>query len=188
MTAEERYPMLIGYSESGRKELHSVKEVATFICREGVYGDVKIMTESGEDFLDTFGIYINRISDMEYRTELLKTLIPMQKKLERGESIYELNEEDEKRIEDKIKEYLESKEYEMDFSAEIMAYESEGKEVPSEDFIKDELIRQMREQFTREAECEHEGHRWKETNADPENGTNDLECENCGLTEGIHWV
>ena len=33
-------------------------------------------------FLNTFGIYIDRIADMDYREELLKVLIPMQKKLD----------------------------------------------------------------------------------------------------------
>ena len=36
----------------------------------------------GKELLDTFGIYINKISDMEYRKELLKVLIPMQHEVE----------------------------------------------------------------------------------------------------------
>ena len=36
----------------------------------------------GKELLDTFGIYINKISDMEYREELLKVLIPMQHEVE----------------------------------------------------------------------------------------------------------
>lgn len=184
----KNYDVLIGYSSKESKELHSIKEVAEFICEEGVRNDLLITEPDGTFFLDTFGIYINKIEDMEYRTELLKVLIPMQGKLERGESIYELDEEDEKRIEDKIEEYLKSESYKLDFSTEVMSYESEGKEVPSEDFIKEELVKQMREQFIREIECEHNGHRWKETNVDLENGTDDLECENCGMVEGIHWM
>ena len=36
----------------------------------------------GKELLDTFGIYINKISDMKYREELLKVLIPMQHEVE----------------------------------------------------------------------------------------------------------
>ncbi len=36
----------------------------------------------GKELLDTFGIYINKISDMEYRDELLKVLVPMQHEVE----------------------------------------------------------------------------------------------------------
>ena len=36
----------------------------------------------GKELLDTFGIYINKISDMEYREELLKVLVPMQNEVE----------------------------------------------------------------------------------------------------------
>ena len=102
----KNYDVLIGYSSKESKELHSIKEVAEFICEEGMRNDLLITEPDGTFFLDTFGIYINKIEDMEYRTELLKVLIPMQGKLERGESIYELDEEDGKRIEDKIEEYL----------------------------------------------------------------------------------
>ncbi len=38
--------------------------------------------ENYEKILSTFGIYLNRIDDMEYRSELLKELIPMQYKIE----------------------------------------------------------------------------------------------------------
>lgn len=184
----KKYDVLIGYSSKAPQELHSVKEVAEFICKEGLHDDLLITEKDGTFVLDTFGIYINKIADMKYRTELLKILVPMQNKLERGEPIYELDEEDEKRIEDKIEEYLKSESYKLDFSTEIKLYESEGKEVPSDDFIKEELIKLMREQFIKEIECEHNGHRWKETNVDPENGANDLECENCGMMEGVHWM
>ena len=53
-----------------------------YICEKGVSGDVTITYEDGTPFLNTFGIYIDRISDMEYRSELLKVLIPMQKALD----------------------------------------------------------------------------------------------------------
>ena len=73
-----KYKKLYGFSDRETKELYSIEEVAKFIVEEGLYSDVKILTEDGEPLLDTFGIFINKISDMEYREELLKVLIPMQ--------------------------------------------------------------------------------------------------------------
>lgn len=76
-----KYAKLYGLSDRQTKELYSVKEVANFIIEEGLHSDVKIITEEGEHLLDTFGIFINKISDMEYREQLLKVLIPMQQKI-----------------------------------------------------------------------------------------------------------
>ena len=79
---DENHPNLIGHSVNGNQELHSVEEVAKFICDNGQLGDVTITYDDNTPFLNTFGIYIDRIADMEYRTELLKVLIPMQKELD----------------------------------------------------------------------------------------------------------
>ena len=57
--------------------------MAEFICKHGQYGDVRITTMEGKELLDTFGIYINKISDMEYREQLVKVLIPMQRDIQR---------------------------------------------------------------------------------------------------------
>ena len=76
------HPKLIGYSANGTCELNSVQEVAEFICQEGIYGDLTILTEEGDFFLNTFGTFIDRIADMDYRQELLEVLIPMQMELE----------------------------------------------------------------------------------------------------------
>lgn len=32
MSIEEKYPLLIGHSSQGNQELHSIQEVADFIC------------------------------------------------------------------------------------------------------------------------------------------------------------
>ena len=37
---QSNHPKLIGYSPNGTCELNSVQEVAEFICREGVHGDL----------------------------------------------------------------------------------------------------------------------------------------------------
>ena len=87
MTAEERYPLLIGHSLAGRTRLRNIQEVANFICTHGQYCDLRITQKDGTPFLDTFGIYINKIADMEYREELLKVLIPMQKAIDGTDEI-----------------------------------------------------------------------------------------------------
>ncbi len=91
---ESKYPLLIGRSVKGNKRLHSIQEVADFICTHGQYGDLTITQEDGTPFLDTFGIYINRISDMEYREELLKVLVPMQMRFENETFDLDCNDED----------------------------------------------------------------------------------------------
>lgn len=78
MDLEKKYPLLIGHSLAGRTRLYSMQQVADFICVHGQYDDLTILQEDGSFFLNTFGIYIDRIADMEYRKELLKILIPMQ--------------------------------------------------------------------------------------------------------------
>ena len=91
MSAEEKYPLLIGHSLAGRIRLHSIQEVANFICTHGQYSDLAITQKDGTPFLDTFGIYINKIADMEYRKELLKVLIPMQMEIDGTSRIEEEN-------------------------------------------------------------------------------------------------
>lgn|GEM_PF-206859 len=87
----KEYPVLIGHATGETKKLHSTQQVADFICRHGVREDVSVTYEDGRPFLNTFGIYIDRIADMEYRDELLKILIPMQRKMD-GTSEIEDNE------------------------------------------------------------------------------------------------
>lgn len=42
MTAEEKYPLLIGHSLAGRTRLRNIYEVANFICVHGQCGDLTI--------------------------------------------------------------------------------------------------------------------------------------------------
>lgn len=53
-----------------------------YICKHGQYGDVIVTQRDGAFFLNTIGIYIDRIADMDYREELLKVLIPEQMKID----------------------------------------------------------------------------------------------------------
>lgn len=76
------YPRLFGISDYEEKELFSVQEVAEFICSEGKNSDVSIYQENGLLLLNTFGLFLNKITDMEYREELLKVLVPMQEEIE----------------------------------------------------------------------------------------------------------
>ena len=76
------YERLFGISDYDERELFSVQEVAEFICEEGKHSDVSIYQENGALLLNTFGIFINQITDLEYREELLNTLIPMQREIE----------------------------------------------------------------------------------------------------------
>ena len=78
----KEYPLLIGCSRNGSKELHNIQEVADYICDIGLSDDVFITLPDGTPFIDTFGMYLNRIADMEYREELLTILIPMQMGIE----------------------------------------------------------------------------------------------------------
>ena len=75
---QTNHPTLIGYSDTGTYELHSVQDVAEFICQEGLHGDLRIYTQNGEFFLSTFGTFIDRMADMNYRQQLLEVLVPMQ--------------------------------------------------------------------------------------------------------------
>ena len=74
----------------------SIQEVANFICTHGQYSDLAVTQKDGTPLLDTFGIYINKIADMEYREELLKVLIPMQMEIDGTNRIEEENDEKEK--------------------------------------------------------------------------------------------
>ena len=79
---ENKYTNLIGYSDNKVEDLHSIEDVAKFICEEGLNGDVEIITPDGELFITTFGIYLDRVKDIDYRNELVKVLVPMQKNLD----------------------------------------------------------------------------------------------------------
>lgn len=79
----KQHPVLFGYCDSDMMgtELKSIEDVAKYIIEKGVSEDVRITHQDGTPFLDTFGVFINRISDMNYRENLLKVLIPMQQEL-----------------------------------------------------------------------------------------------------------
>ena len=59
------YERLFGVSDYDERELFSVQEVAEFICEEGKHSDVSIYQENGALLLNTFGLFLNKITDME---------------------------------------------------------------------------------------------------------------------------
>ena len=88
MKKTTEYPYLLGYAQGQSRRLeNNIQSVASFICTEGLKGDLTITTPENEFILDTFGIYINKIADMDYREELLKVLIPMQTALDGTDAI-----------------------------------------------------------------------------------------------------
>ena len=139
MTMDEKYPLLIGCTGTAKTELHSIKEVAEFICKNGRSEDLKILTPSGMPFITTFGFFLDKIADLEYRTELLKILIPMQQEIEKG--IFEGT--DEERIELELADYLESEQYETDAAIEIRWRQENGERTPSREYI-EELLKERK--------------------------------------------
>ena len=68
---------LIGYSMTENKQLKSIDEVAEFICKQGKHGDVTI-TNNGEPFITTIGIYLDKVADIRYRAQLMPILTKKQ--------------------------------------------------------------------------------------------------------------
>ena len=81
MNDKEKYPLLIGRSMIGNRRLHNAAEAADFICMSAEYGDTTITDVNGITVLTTYGMYIDKAVDTEYRDELLKALKPKQEEL-----------------------------------------------------------------------------------------------------------
>lgn len=78
----KQHPHLWGYGlVDNEVELTSYEEVAKFIIKNGVEGDVMITDDLDRPFISTIGIYLDKVADPSYRDELLKVLVPMQKEL-----------------------------------------------------------------------------------------------------------
>ena len=85
---------LMGYSKDESKQLQNVEEVADFICKNGKRGDVTI-TNNGEPFITTIGIYLDKVADIRYRAQLMPILTKKQKTLFSGiNKVSETNEDD----------------------------------------------------------------------------------------------
>lgn len=93
----------------------------------------------------------------------------------------------ERRLKDEAEEYAKTDEFSLD--KQDMRYKLERE---CEDILDDEKLNKMvKDQYIelrrRELYCEENGHAWKETNPDPENGTSDLDCECCGEHHTLQW-
>ena len=85
---------LRGYSKDESKQLKSIDEVADFICKNGKHGDVTI-TNNGEPFITTIGIYLDKVADIRYRSQLMPILVKKQKTLFSAiNKVSETNEDD----------------------------------------------------------------------------------------------
>ena len=71
---------LIGHFEGESKQLKTVEEVAEFICKNGKHGDVIIMN-NGEPFITTIGIYLDKVADIRYRSQLMPILTKKQEQI-----------------------------------------------------------------------------------------------------------
>ncbi len=71
---------LVGYAEGESKQLKNIEEVADFICQKGKHGDV-IITNNGEPFITTIGIYLDKVADIRYRAQLMPILTKKQKQI-----------------------------------------------------------------------------------------------------------
>ena len=78
------YPLLYGHSSNGCKELRGIEEVADYIVKEGLQSDLMITTPFDLRLITTYGPYIDKINDYEYREKLLEVLIPKQLEMEQG--------------------------------------------------------------------------------------------------------
>lgn len=71
---------LVGYAEGERKQLKSIDEVADFICKNGKHGDI-IITNNGEPFITTIGVYLDKVADIRYRAQLMPILTKKQEQI-----------------------------------------------------------------------------------------------------------
>ena len=71
---------LIGHYEGESKQLKSIEEVADFICQNGKYVDV-VITNNGEPFITTIGIYLDKVADIRYRAQLMPILTKKQEQI-----------------------------------------------------------------------------------------------------------
>ena len=71
---------LIGYSMTENRQLKNIDEVAEFICKNGKHGDITI-TNNGEPFITTIGIYLDKVADIRYRAQLMPILTKKQEQI-----------------------------------------------------------------------------------------------------------
>lgn len=93
----------------------------------------------------------------------------------------------ERRLKDEAEEYAKTDEFSLDKQDMRYKLEREGEDIPDDEKLNEMVKDQYIELRRRELYCEENGHAWKETNPDPENGTSDLDCECCGEHHTLQW-
>jgi len=93
---------------------------------------------------------------------------------------------DQPTVETRLAAYMESEDLELDIDRLCNEYQQNGWNMPSQEELRDEAIKEQREWLENLALCETEGHLLEET-TDGENGTSDLYCNRCGFSQHIQW-
>lgn len=81
----EDYDVLYGYSSATGVQTeipNTIEDVANYIVREGLYGDVLITTPLDTPVLNTMGFFIDQCVDSEYMEALRPVLIEKQSNLD----------------------------------------------------------------------------------------------------------
>ena len=151
MNDKEKYPLLIGRSMIGNRRLHNTAEAADFICMSAEYGDTTITDVNGITVLTTYGMYIDKAVDTEYRDELLKALKPKQEELVGAENCLINGGEKEyaQNFDRRAEEYLKTEAYKNDF-AEIRGIYNRTHENKSDEEIKQMVIGRFKTQCIKE--------------------------------------
>ena len=84
-------------------------------------------------------------------------------------------------------EYSKTSEFELDKQDMQYRLRMEGQDISDDEKLGEMVKEQYVDMKCRELYCEKNGHTWKESNVDPESGTNDLDCECCGEHHTIQW-
>lgn len=102
-------------------------------------------------------------------------------------SKYETDKATEIKLWSEAEEYSKTDEFELDRQDMKARLQIECKEIPDDEKLNEMVKEQYIDIRRREIFCENNGHAWRESNPDPENGTSDLECERCGEFHILHW-
>lgn len=102
-------------------------------------------------------------------------------------SKYETDVTTEEKLKAEAEEFTKTSEFELEKQDVLYRLQREGKDEPDEETLNKLAKESYIEVRRREIYCEKNGHSWKETNPDPENGTSDLDCECCGEHHTLHW-
>jgi len=90
-------------------------------------------------------------------------------------------------LEGRMQAYQESENFVRDISEHINEYQQHGKDIPPEESVREEVLKQQKELFENQIRCETQGHLLIESNADAENGRSDLSCDRCGFFQTLQW-